>query len=168
MRVRVPAERGRLFPSDPTGSRWWYWVAAVPLCFGFWMLAVGWVTVAVSLNPMVGTGPEGALPFALSVSLVVLGAPLGVVLLAFPFALSRDAHAVETTDVGWRPDRTRYVVAAVVGPAVGLATVALVVTGVLAPATGLAALAGFTLAYLVATPVALHYLRGRRRAVGVP
>lgn len=168
MRVRVPAERGRLFPSDPTRSRWWYWVAAVPLALAFWLLAVGWVAVAVLVNPHVGTDPGGTVPFALALSLVALGAPLGALLLVFPFALFRDARAVEAADVGWRPDHTRLVAAALVGPAVGAATTVLALAGVLTPAARTAVLAAFTAAYLLAAPVALYYLRARRRHVGVP
>lgn len=168
MSVRVPADRGRLFPSDPTGSRWWYWVAAVPISFGFWLLAVAWVAVAIVLNPRVGATPDGAVPFALSVSLVALGIPLAVVLLAFPFAIYRDARAVAAAGVGWQPDRTRYPVAALGGPVVGVAASALAALGVVTPEASLAVFAAFTVAYLLATPVALHYLRARHRGVGVP
>jgi hypothetical protein len=168
MRVRVPADRGRLFPSDPTRSRWWYWVAGVPIAFAFWLVAVGWVAVAVGLTPAVDPGPDGPLSFAIAVSLVALGAPLGVLVLMFPFAIYRDARAVAAADVGWQPARTRYVAAALVGPAVGVLGTLLVVAGVVGATTTRPVFAAFAAAYLLATPVALHYLRLRRRHVGVP
>lgn len=164
MRVRVPVERGRLFADDPTGSRWWYWVAAVPVGLAFWLLGVGWVALAVSMVPAVA---GGALGFAAAAGLVVLGVPLAVVLLAFPFAVLRDADRVAGADVGWRPARTAYAAAAAVGPAVGAAALAVGLAGVLGPTTPVVA-AGLTGAYLLATPVALRYLSARRRRVGVP
>lgn len=148
-------------------SRWWYWAAGVPVVVGFWLLAVAWLAVAVTASPEVLAVERGPVAYALSVSLVAFGVPVFVLLLVLPFALYRDALAVDAhTD--WTPDATAYSAAALAGLALAVLGGAASLLDVAGDA-GFAALAGGLVAGgVVATGVALHYLRARRRCIGEP
>lgn len=83
-----------------TRSRWWWWIAGLPISVGFWALTVVWVTIA--------TGGTGLLvdPLRSAAALVTvgLGIPLLVIAAAFPVAVYYDGQAVrEVSDVDWHP-----------------------------------------------------------------
>jgi hypothetical protein len=157
---REPA--GALSGDSPVDSRWWYWVAAVPLAFAFWLLSAAWVAVGTALDPALadGTGFGGAL----GVALVAFGVPLLVLLVAFPASVLFDARAARDQS-DWQPSAGRYAGLATVGTVVALALVAAVALDLVDETTG--SVAAVTLGYLLATPVALRYLRRRRDEVGL-
>lgn len=146
----------------PVDSRWWYWIGAVPAAFGFWLLAVAWVAVAVGLGPLGGGNPLGR---AAGVSLVVFLAPFLVLEAVFPFAVHADAAAIAAAAVDWRPARPWLTAAAAVGPAV---TAVGIVVDLLENGgfdwLGWAIVAGFVLT----VPVAVGYLYRRHEALGQP
>jgi len=143
-------------------SRWWYWIAATPAVFVFWLVAVAWVAVAVSLGPLGGPDPVGR---AGSVSLVAFGGPFLVLVAVFPFAVFADATAVLRADVEWAVGRTGVTVGAAIGP---LATVAAWAVDLLGDGAfdwlGWAVALGFVLT----VPVAGWYLYRRHEHLGVP
>lgn len=153
---------GRRLAGSGVDSRWWYWVAAVPLTFGLWAVAVGWVAVAVAAGPFDGGGP---LRQAVEVSMIAFGVPVLALIAVFPFAVYADAGAIRGAEVEWRPPRAALAVAAAVGPslAAGRVFVDLVSDGAL-DGPGWAVGAGF----LVCVPVAGYYLYRRHVRLGVP
>jgi len=139
-------------------SKWWYWVAALPLYwvvttvagFGFALLAftfaltgagVGAGVGTVAGEPTVGvTAGLGLVGLAL-VALAVLLAFAGVVLsLVFPVAVYLDAEAVSDARLDWRPDPALY---------------------------GLLGLVGVVIQPLQ-VPLAVYYLYKRHESVGRP
>ena len=143
-------------------SRWWYWVAAVPAVFAFWLVAVAWVTVAVALGPLADANP---LAQAAEISMVAFVGPFLVLTIVFPFAVYADATAVIDAAVGWRPPRAAVTGAAAVGPfvAVGGGLLDLLADGTF-DVPGWAVVLGF----LLAVPVAGYYLLRRHEELGVP
>jgi len=131
------AGSARTVDAAAVGSRWWYWVAAVPAIAGFGGLTFGWVALATTaeFGTALGTDP---VEFALSLSALVVGAPLAPVLLVFPVATYLDARALTTAGADWRPTPARW-----------------------------AALAGASaLTVLGSVPFACYYCYRRYRAVG--
>jgi heme/copper-type cytochrome/quinol oxidase subunit 2 len=152
----------RVLPGDsPVDSRWWYWVAAVPVAFAFWLASAAWVAVGTALDPglAAGVGFESALGLAL----VAMGVPLLVLLVVFPAAVHFDARAVAEQSA-WRPNRSLAALA-LVAPLLAAAAVAAVVLDAVAAVPG--SVAAVTLGYLAATPVAGYYLYRRRARVGL-
>jgi len=143
-------------------TRWWYWVAAVPAIFAFWVVAVAWVAVAVSLGPLAGPRP---LAQAAEISLVAFGGPFLALTAVFPFAVYADASAILDADVDWRPPRVLLSAAAAVGP---LVSALAVLYGLVADAAGLAPIWAIVLGFLLTVPVAAYYLHGRHDHLGVP
>ncbi len=157
---REPA--GAISGDSPVDSRWWYWVATVPVAFAFWVLSAAWVAVGTALDPALDDGTGfGA---ALGVALVAFGVPLLVLLTVFPASVLFDARAARDQS-DWRPSAERIALAASLGPTVAILLVFAVVLDVVAPTAG--SIAAVTLGYLLAAPVALWYLRERRDAVGL-
>jgi len=131
-------------------SRWWYWVAAVPL---YWVassvlgFAFGLVAFAFALTGA-GVGHVGGMPglgFGFGalgfVGLALLLVAVGMVLsLAFPVAVYLDAEAVADARGDWQPDPALY---------------------------GLVGLAG-VVAQPLQVPLAVYYLYKRHESVGRP
>lgn len=138
---------GGLVPEASVDSRWWYWIAAVPVYFAL-MFVAGIVAFVLGVFAMMlDVLGLGGLASVGTFVLFALGAVLfmipGLVLsVLFPLALYVDARAVSEADVGWNPDPALYAL-------VGLAGV--VVT-----------------AFTVSVPLALYYLYKRHKVVGVP
>lgn len=116
-------------------SRWWYVVALTSLFGAAVLLFSLGLALAVALAP--ATDLARFLPAFLSLFAMALA-----VLVAFPFALYRDAEAVGDDRGAWQPSGARYAALGVVG----------------------ALLTGF----VAVAPVGLYYLYKRHRYVGVP
>lgn len=144
-------------------SRWWYWIAAIPVTFVFWTVTVAWVGVSIWVDPALIPGDGGVLSRSVDISMVALGVPLVVLTVVFPFAVFRDLTAIRRTGTGWQPAVRPSVAAA----AAGVAAMALVAVGVsLSPVGTLtwSVVAGF----LASVPVAVYYLLRRHEHLGVP
>lgn len=72
-------------------SRWWYWVAAVPLVTAFWAASALWMVAVVAVVPEAGASATNAV---VSIPAVALGVPALVVYLAMPLAAHMDGRAV--------------------------------------------------------------------------
>lgn len=130
----------RLLPALTPDSRWWYWIAAVPVYFVLSMLlAFGgflFVVVGVALD----------IPFGLfilvAIAFVLIGLPGAVLSVMFPLAIYADARAIAGADIEWTPDPILY---------------------------GLLALAAVLItAFVLSVPLALYYLYQRHHHVGTP
>lgn len=131
-------------------SRWWYWVAAVPLYwvassvvgFAFALVAFAFALTGAGVGHMTGMPGVGfgfgALGFV-GVALVFVAAGM-VLSLAFPVAVYLDAEAVAEARGDWEPDPALY---------------------------GLVGLAG-VVAQPFQVPVAVYYLYKRHESVGRP
>ena len=157
MRLTEPPRRAlrQRLADDPTGSRWWYWVASVPLAFGLWVVTIAWLAVALVASPLAEPTP---LARAAELSMVAFGVPLFALVVVFPFAVHADASAVLAAGVGWQPRRAVLTGAAAVGPAITVA----------ATAFGLLTEGGVAVGFVLTLPVALVYLRDRHRRLAVP
>ncbi|WP_458188842.1 hypothetical protein [Haladaptatus sp. NG-WS-4] len=155
-------QRPRL-SGDRVNSRWWYWIAAVPTVFVFWLVTVAWVAFAISMEPgLFGIGDDSravrlfvALPRAATVSLVAVGVPFVVLTALFPFAVFQDTQAISRAEAGWEPSGN-YALVALLG-VVALAGLAL-------SDLSLAVIVGFVLS----VPFSLYYLWLRHDRLGVP
>ncbi len=142
-------------PAQPVGgdpqlrvdSRWWYWVAAVPI----YVLigAIGSVLVAILLIGTIGLdilGGGGAFTGLASILLLIAGGIYGLAGLAllflFPIGIYLDAKAIGDLPVEWQPDPILY--------------------------GGLAALSALFSAFTLSLFVALYYLYKRHGAIGEP
>ncbi|USZ66814.1 hypothetical protein NGM10_08720 [Halorussus salilacus] len=138
------------------GSHHWYWVAAIPAAFVLWVAALAWLALAAQFN---------AFSFAdrvVELSMVALGIPFAFLTVYFPIAVYRDANYVNRTSGKWAPEPMRQALLALIG-AVVFAVVG-VVTVVLSFSPVVPIIAGF----VASVPFAVHYLRKRRKYVGVP
>ncbi|MFC3477724.1 hypothetical protein [Halobacterium litoreum] len=79
-------------------SRWWYWVAAVPVVTAFWLVSALWVAAVVLLVPEAAATSMNAV---VSIPAVALGVPAVVVFLLLPLALLQDSRAVERAGGDW-------------------------------------------------------------------
>jgi hypothetical protein len=133
---------GDLLPRPGVDSRWWYWIAAIPL-YVVVGAALGLLFAVVALAGF-GLGLDGGLiGFGLLFVLVVALGVAGLVLtILFPVATYVDARAIATSDASWTPDPLVW----------GLAALATVV------------LSAFTLSFVLA----IYYLYKRHVAVGTP
>jgi len=150
-------QRPRL-SGDRVDSRWWYWIAAIPAVFGFWLVTVAWVAFAIWLEPglLDTAGGDGPLAQAARISLVAVGVPLVVLTAIFPFAVFQDTQAIDRAGVEWEPPSGTYAAVALVGLLV------LAVAGVSDISVGV--ISGFA----VSVPFALYYLQQRHERLGVP
>ncbi len=144
---------------DRVRSRWWYWIAAVPVVFVFWLVTVAWVTFAILLEPSVlsATG-DSPVVHAASVSLVAVGIPFAVLTVMFPFAVFQDTQAIHRAEPGWEPPSGNYALVGLLG------LVAAVIGGLLTQSFSIAVITGLVLS----VPFALYYLRERHDNLGVP
>jgi hypothetical protein len=134
---------GDLLPRADVDSRWWYWIAAIPLYVVIGGAAAVLLFFVVVLAGF-GFGFEGGF-IATGLLFVVLGVLglVGLVLsILFPIATYIDARAIAASEASWTPDPLVW----------GLAALATEV------------LSAFTLSLVVA----LYYLYKRHIAVGTP
>jgi hypothetical protein len=134
----------------PPDSRWWYWVAALPVYFvvaavaGFVVSIVAFVaavTGASAMEPGIGAPTTIGLGVAGVFVVVLLLVGVGMLLtLLFPVAIYLDADAVADTAGDWDPDPVLY---------------------------GLLGLAG-VVAQPLQAPLAVYYLYRRHQSAGVP
>ncbi|WP_232703244.1 hypothetical protein [Halobacterium wangiae] len=80
-------------------SRWWYWVAVVPVITTFWLLSAVWVAVVVLVVPEASTPTTSSA--VVSIPAVALGVPALVAFLVLPLALIQDSRAVEEAGGRW-------------------------------------------------------------------
>ena len=133
---------GGLLPDASVESRWWYWIAAVPVYFAFSLVFGGLLFGVVFLGFWIDVGLAVSGLFVFAVAAFFLALPGLLLSVLFPVAVYVDARAVSEADVGWTPDPTLY---------------------------GVVALAGVLVtAFTVSVPMALYYLYRRHEAVGVP
>jgi hypothetical protein len=140
-------------------SRWWYWVAAIPLVTAFWALSSLWVFVVVVVVPeaaVSGTRDVLTLPA------VALGVPALVAFLVLPLALWLDARAIAAAGGDWPADPARAPTIAAVADAVVVGGTALFFEE---SALGLL---GVLVGVALGTWVAVRYLRRRREHVEMP
>ncbi|GKZ14825.1 hypothetical protein BG842_26375 [Haladaptatus sp. W1] len=144
---------------DRVQSRWWYWIAAVPVVFVFWVVTVAWVAFAISLEPnILPSTYDSPIVHAALVSLVAVGIPFAVLIAVFPFAVFQDTQAIHRAEQGWEPPSGNYALTGLLGLA------AAVVVWLLTSDISSAVIAGFVLS----VPFALYYLRERHDNLGVP
>jgi hypothetical protein len=74
-------------------SRWWYWVAAVPVVAAFWVVTALWIVGVVALVPQAGASAASAV---VSIPAVALGVPALVAYLAMPLAAHMDGRAIRS------------------------------------------------------------------------
>ena len=134
-------------PAADVDSRWWYWIAAVPVYF--LVTFVGGAIAAVlfvfaGLLDVLGLGGLASVStFVLFGGVAALFGLVGVVVaFAFPVAVYVDARAIEATGGEWQPDPVLWGLVAVV---------AVLVTN-----------------FVLSVPMALYYLYKRREALGTP
>ncbi|SEW17234.1 hypothetical protein [Halobacterium jilantaiense] len=72
-------------------SRWWYWVAAVPLVAAFWVVTALWMVAVVALVPEAGASTTSAV---VSIPAVALGLPALAAYLVMPLAAHMDDRAI--------------------------------------------------------------------------
>jgi hypothetical protein len=134
-------------PQATVDSRWWYWIAAVPIYFVvtalfgiFWAIAfvLGFGLDLAGLGGLATLGTFSALFVAVFV-LALVGIALAV---AFPLAIYVDAAAIERANLDWKPDPVLYGI---------VALAAVVVTN-----------------FVLSVPLSLFYLYKRHEAVGTP
>jgi hypothetical protein len=136
-----------LLPAASIDSRWWYWIAAVPVLFGV-SLGLGGAAVVlflfgVALDVAGFAGVASLGGFVLFwLGTLFLGFVGLLVAVLFPIATYVDARAIEEAGLEWRPDPVLY----------GLAAAAAVL------ATN----------FVLSVPLALYYLYRRHGAVGTP
>ncbi|MFB6111688.1 MAG: hypothetical protein ABEJ35_04035 [Halobacteriaceae archaeon] len=80
-------------------SRWWLWVAGVPIVAVFWLLTVVWLAIAAGGTGLLATPVASAVGLAT----IVLGIPMFVVAVVFPMAVYYDARALSTGGLRLQP-----------------------------------------------------------------
>jgi hypothetical protein len=147
-------------------SRWWYWVAAVPVVAAFWAASALWVAVVVLVVPEADPSGFGTV---LSIPAVALGIPALVTGLVLPLALWRDAQDVRAAGADWPDDPTRP-------PKLAVAALVVVLAGVLLFFEGDAvfqshrplALLGVAAGVAGDCVLCVRYLRSRSEVVDMP
>lgn len=72
-------------------SRWWWWIASLPISVAFWILTIVWLAIATE-----GTGLLGdPLVSGAALATVGLGVPLLIIAVIFPVAVFFDAKALK-------------------------------------------------------------------------
>ncbi|WP_353634769.1 hypothetical protein ABSL23_03810 [Halobacterium sp. NMX12-1] len=140
-------------------SRWWYWVAAVPLVTAFWVVCSAWTYVVVQLVPEAVVADAGDV---LSLPAVALGIPALVAFLAMPLALWMDGHAIDDAGGDWPGDDFPAPAIAVLADVFVVGGSVLLFRGSTVGALGVVVGAG------LGSWVAIRYLRERRDHVFMP
>ncbi|MEA1931392.1 MAG: hypothetical protein U9O06_07570 [Euryarchaeota archaeon] len=128
-------------------SKWWYWVAAVPIYVAVGILGgiVAGVLFLLGFAVDIGGG------MGIATGIVTLGIVVGslayglvglVLAFLFPLGIYKDAMAIEASTARWEPDSVLYLV---------VAAASVLVT-----------------AFAVSAVVALYYLYRRHEAIGTP
>lgn len=147
-------------------SRWWYWVAAVPVVMAFWVASALWVAAVVLFVPEAGATATGAV---VSIPAVALGLPALAAFVVLPLALLQDSRAVERAggDLGAVAGRAPQLAAGVL--VVLLASIAVYFEGSASVTSGhpLGAL-GIVVSVVAGCWLSIDYLRARRRVVAMP
>ena len=166
MTYKRPRPQPLVMSNVRVGSRWWYWVAAVPLVTAFWVVSSLWVAVVAVVVPEAVVADVESL---VSIPAVALGVPALVVFAVLPLALWRDARDVAAAGGDWPSDTGRPAkLAAVVDVAV-IGGGALFFEGVTGTSDTLAVGALLLGAGLVAgTWLSASYLRERAEHVAMP
>jgi hypothetical protein len=164
-------------------SRWWYWVAAIPVVAAFWAVSALWVAVVVLVVPEADPTAFGAVvstpgvtPNLVELAVVAallpgvaLGVPALALVVALPLALWRDAQEIEAAGGNWPADPTRPPKFAVAGLVAILASLLLFFEGELVgaslPALGLV---GLLAGVVGETWLCVRYVRERREVVDMP
>jgi hypothetical protein len=133
---------GDLLPRPGVDSRWWYWIAAIPLYVVVGAAFVLLFAVVALLGFGIGFDAGFVAAGLLFVAVFVLGLAGLVLTILFPIATYVDARAVAASDASWTPDPLVW----------GLAALATVV------------LSAFTLSFVMA----VYYLYKRHVAIGTP
>ena len=133
---------GDLLPRPGVDSRWWYWIAAIPLYVVAGAAFVFLFAVVALAGFGIGFDAGFVVAGLLFVAVFVLGLVGLVLTILFPIATYVDARAVAASDAPWTPDPLVW----------GLAALATVV------------LSAFTLSFVLA----VYYLYKRHVAVGTP
>jgi hypothetical protein len=133
---------GDLLPRAGVDSRWWYWIAAIPLYVVVGAAFVLLFAVVALLGFGIGFDAGFVAAGLLFVAVFVLGLAGLVLTILFPIATYVDARAVAASDASWTPDPLVW----------GLAALATVV------------LSAFTLSFVMA----VYYLYKRHVAIGTP
>jgi hypothetical protein len=136
-----------LLPEAGADSRWWYWIAAVPVYF---LVTLVGGAIAAGLFLFAGlldvAGLGGLASFSTFLVFGAVASLFGisglVVAVLFPVATYVDARAIETLDGEWTPDPVLWGL---------LAVVAVLVTN-----------------FVVSVPLSLYYLYRRHEALGTP
>jgi hypothetical protein len=133
---------GDLLPRAGVDSRWWYWIAAIPLYVVVGVAAVLLFAVVALLGFGIGFDAGFVVTGLLFAAVFMLG-DVGIVLsIVFPIAMYIDTRAIAASEASWTPDPLVW---------------------------GLAALATEVLsAFTLSVVVALYYLYKRHVAVGTP
>ena len=133
---------GDLLPRAGVDSRWWYWIAAIPLYVVVGAAAVLLFAVVALLGFGIGFDAGFVVTGLLFLAIVGLGLVGLVLSIVFPIAMYIDARAIAASEASWTPDPLVW---------------------------GLAALATEVLsAFTLSVVVALYYLYKRHAAVGTP
>lgn len=133
---------GDLLPRAGVDSRWWYWIAAIPLYVVVGAAVVLLFAVIALLGFGIGFDAGFVVTGLLFLAIIGLGLVGLVLSIVFPIAMYIDARAIAASEASWTPDPLVW----------GLAALATEV------------LSAFTLSLVVA----LYYLYKRHVAVGTP
>ena len=133
---------GDLLPRASADSRWWYWIAAIPVYVVVGVAAVLLFAVVALLGFGIGFDAGLVVTGLLFMTVLALGAAGLVLSILFPIATYVDARAIAASEASWTPDPLVW----------GLAALATEV------------LSAFTLSLVLA----LYYLYKRHVAVGTP
>lgn len=147
-------------------SRWWYWVAAVPVVAAFWAASALWVAAVVVVVPEASASGFGTV---VSIPAVALGIPALVTVVLLPLALWRDTQAVRAAGSDWPEDPTRP-------PKLAAVALAAILVGVLLFFEGarildqhrMVGLFGIVAGVVGDCVLCVRYLRERREVVAMP
>jgi hypothetical protein len=129
-----------LLPHAEVSSRWWYWIAAVPLYVV--VAAVGLVIFFITVLTGVAIDIEFAVVGSWIILIPVVGLSGVIMTVMFPVAIYIDSRAISKSQYQWTPDSRIW----------GIAALGTVIGSV------------FTLSIAVA----LYYLYRRHNVVGTP
>lgn len=147
-------------------SRWWYWVAAVPLVAAFWAASALWVAAVVVVVPEASASGFGAI---VSIPAVALGVPALATVVVLPLALWRDARAIQAAGGNWPEDPAQP-------PKRGAFAIVAILLGIVVLFEGaglldqhqMLGLFGILAGVLGDTWLCVRYLRARREHVEMP
>jgi|AntDeeMetagen192_2_1112575.scaffolds.fasta_scaffold00091_7 hypothetical protein len=146
-RAPIPASQHETHEGIAIDSKWWYWVAAIPIYVAVGILA----GVVAGLLFLLGIAVDIGGGMGLATGIVTVGVVVGsigyglvglILAFLFPLGIYKDAVEIEASTASWDPDPVLYLV---------VAAASVLVT-----------------AFAVSAVVALYYLYRRHEAVGTP